>query len=49
MWKNLSDTNKRGGMCLEYNDSFERVKKEYEQHRLQSFNINDMLNLTKNE
>lgn len=43
MWKNLSEMNKRGGMCLEYNDSFEKVKKEYEQHQLQSFNINDML------
>ena len=44
MWKNLSETNKRGGMCLEYNDSFEMVKKEYEQHQAHSFNLNEILN-----
>lgn len=40
MWENLSDVNKNGGMCLEYNDSYEKLKKEYEENQKKSFDIN---------
>ena len=41
MWDNLSDTNKNGGMCMEYNDSYEKMKREYENNQERSFDIND--------
>lgn len=40
MWENLSDTNKRGGMCLEYADDYDKVKKEYLENQKKSFDIN---------
>jgi hypothetical protein len=40
MFNNLSDTNKRGGMCTEYGDSYEKLKKEYEENQKKSFDIN---------
>ena len=38
---NLSDTNKRYGMCVEYADSFEKLEKEYIEHQENCFDIND--------
>lgn len=40
MNSNLSLTNKRSGMCIEYADSYEKLKKEYEEHQRDSFDIN---------
>lgn len=40
MYKNLSKTNKNGGMCIEYGDSFEKLKEEYERNQSNSFDIN---------
>ena len=41
MYKNLSDVNKKGGMCVEYGDSYEKLKQEYEENQKQSININN--------
>lgn len=41
MYKNLSKTNKEGGMCTEYADSFEKLKEEYEKNQTKSFDINN--------
>ena len=38
---NLSETNKRSGMCIEYADSFEKLKVDYEENQAKSFDIND--------
>lgn len=40
MNKNLSETNKRSGMGIEYADSYEKLKKEYEENQSKSFDIN---------
>lgn len=40
---NLSDTNRRCGMCIEYADDLEKVKAEYEKNQANSFDINDLL------
>lgn len=40
MWENLSETNKNGGMCVEYGDSYEKMKREYEHNQEKSFDIN---------
>lgn len=40
MWENLSDANKRGGMCLEYADDYDKVKKEYLENQKKSFDLN---------
>lgn len=40
MYKNLSDVNKKGGMCTEYANTFETLKKEYEENQKNSFDIN---------
>lgn len=37
---NLSDTNRRCGMCVEYADDMEKVKAEYEKNQANSFDIN---------
>jgi hypothetical protein len=44
MWENLSDVNKNGGMCLEYSDSYEKLKQEYENNQKKSFDINERFN-----
>ena len=41
MNKNLSDFNKRYNMCIEYADSYDKLKQEYEDNQKKSFNIND--------
>ena len=46
---NLSLTNKRGGMCTEYGDSYEKLKAEYEDNQANSFDINDRYNNNKQE
>lgn len=46
MNKNLSETNKRSGMCIEYADSYEKLKKEYEENQNKSFDLNTILNTT---
>lgn len=38
---NLSDENKKYGMCVEYGDSYEKMKKEYEWNQKKSFDINE--------
>lgn len=38
---NLSETNRKNGMCVEYGNSFEALKKEYEDNQKKSININD--------
>lgn len=43
MNKNLSDTNRKGGMCIEYGDTYERLKQEYEKNQRNSFDINKAL------
>lgn len=40
MYKNLSDENKKCGFCVEYADSYETLKKEYENNQSKSFDIN---------
>lgn len=44
MNKNLSDVNKMYGMCIEYADSYEKLKREYEDNQKKSVNINDFYN-----
>lgn len=39
---NLSETNKRSGMCIEYADSYEKLEKEYKENQEKCFNINDL-------
>lgn len=41
MYANLSDTNKRYGMAIEYADSYEKLEREYKNNQLNSFDIND--------
>lgn len=41
MNKNLSDDNKKFGMCVEYSYDYERLKEEYEKNQEKSFNLND--------
>ena len=41
---NLSDTNRRCGMCIEYADDLEKVKAEYENNQANSFDINGRYN-----
>ena len=40
MFKNLSETNKRGGMAVEYGMSYDQLKAEYERNQSKSFDIN---------
>lgn len=37
---NLSEENKKFGMCIEYGDSYEKMKSEYESNQDKSFDIN---------
>ena len=39
MNKNLSQENRKYGMCIEYADSYEKLKKEYEENQKKSFDI----------
>ena len=41
MWENLSEENKKGGMCLEYNDSYEKLKRDYGYNQEKSFDLNE--------
>lgn len=41
MYANLSDTNKRHGMAIEYADSYEKLEREYKNNQKNSFDIND--------
>lgn len=41
MYANLSDTNKRYGMAIEYADSYEKLEREYKNNQENSFDIND--------
>ena len=43
MNKNLSETNKRGGMCIEYADSYEKLKNEYLKNQENSIDLNKLL------
>ena len=43
MADNLSEVNKKGGLCIEYMKSEEDSRKEYREHQSRSFNINDNL------
>ena len=43
MNKNLSDTNRKYGLCYEYGNDFETLKKEYENNQSKSFDINLVL------
>ena len=40
MNENLSEENKKYGMCIEYGDSYEKMKREYENNQENSFDIN---------
>ena len=40
MNKNLSEENKKCGFCVEYADSYEKLKQEYEKNQKNSFDIN---------
>lgn len=48
MYKNLSETNKNGGMCGEYGYSKDKIRKEYLEHQEKSFNLNEILCVEKN-
>lgn len=37
---NLSNTNRQCGMCIEYGDSYEKLKKEYQENQAKAFDIN---------
>ena len=39
MNENLSDTNRKYGMCIEYANSYEKLKKEYEENQKKSFDL----------
>lgn len=39
---NLSETNKRANMCIEYSDSFEKLAEEYKRNQENSFDINNI-------
>lgn len=41
MNKNLSETNRKCGMCTEYNMDFNTLKEEYERNQKKSFDINE--------
>ena len=41
MYANLSQTNKRHGMAIEYADPYEKLEKEYRNNQANSFDIND--------
>lgn len=41
MYANLSQTNKRYGMAIEYADSYEKLEREYKNNQENSFDIND--------
>ncbi len=41
MNKNLSDANRKYGMCIEYADSYEKLKKEYLENQEKSFDLNE--------
>lgn len=41
MYANLSDTNKRYGMAIEYADSYEKLEREYKNNQKNSFDIYD--------
>lgn len=41
MYANLSETNKRYGMAIEYADSYEKLEREYKNNQKNSFDIND--------
>lgn len=43
MNNNLSDTNRKFGMCIEYNDSYGKLKSEYEENMKKSFNLNEKI------
>lgn len=45
---NLSDVNKKSGMCVEYSKSFEDLEKEYVENQKNSFDINNMFKLNQN-
>ena len=40
---NLSETNKRSGMCIEYADSYEKLEKDYKDNQSKSFDINERM------
>ena len=40
MNENLSDTNRKGGMCVEYGDSYEKLEQEYINNIKNSYDIN---------
>ena len=42
MFKNLSETNRNGGMCAEYGDSFEKIEREYRQNQEKSIDISNL-------
>lgn len=42
MYKNLSEENKKCGFCVEYGDSYEKLKQDYENNIKNSFNINSI-------
>lgn len=39
---NLSETNKRSRMCIEYADSYDKLKQEYEENQRKSIDINTL-------
>ena len=43
MNENLSETNKRRGMCIEYADSYNKLEREYKFNQENSFDINDII------
>ena len=43
MNENLSDTNKKCGMCVEYGDSYEKLEQEYAENIKNSFDLNKIL------
>lgn len=43
MADNLSETNKKSGMCIEYMKSEEESRKEYKMHQYYSFDINELM------
>lgn len=40
---NLSETNKRSGMCIEYADSFNKLEREYKFNQENSFDLNELM------
>lgn len=42
---NLSETNRKSGMCIEYADSYNKLEREYKFHQENSFDLNELMKM----